>query len=434
MAKIGIICFPGIGHLNPFTALGLALQERGHEVVFFGIADVESRVREAGFEFSPIGLQDTPPGTLRELDEQLSELRGLAVFRYTVERVKNTAIMVLRDLPEAVRSADIDAMIIDQADFGGTVADYIGLPFASVSILPPFIRNNRVPPFFFGWPAGYGLLSRLRNELGIRLLSAIASPIYRTVNRQREAWGLTRFKRREDALSQLVQITQLPHALEFDGCPQPAVLHYTGLFRFDRKRPPVDFPWDLLDGRPLVYASLGTLQNGSKEAFKIIAEGCADLDVQLVISLGGGLSTDGFQNLPGRPIVVQFAPQLELLKRASVVVTHAGLNTVLESIAEGKPMVAIPIGNDQPGVAARVAAKGACIVLARRSLTPKKVAKAVRTVLEDDRYRQSASVLREASGQIDGASLAARIIEEKLDLRFYARPIQVQSKEVRGSI
>ncbi len=417
MARIGVICFPGIGHLNPFTALALALQQRGHQVVFFGIADVESRIRAAGLEFYLIGAQDYPPGTLRKLDRQLSELHGLSVFRFTVERVRNTALMVLRDAPDAIRRAEVDALIIDQTDFGGSVADYLGLPFASVSILPPFVRDNRVPPFFFGWTARYDPVGRLRNELGIRLLSFVARPIYRAVNRQRTAWGLQPFKREEAALSQLVQITQMPQALEFEGCPHPKALHYTGLFRFDLKRPAVDFPWDKLDGRPLVYASLGTLQNGSEEAFRIIAAGCANLNVQLVISLGGGLSVEGFSNLPGHPIVVEFAPQLELLKRASVVITHAGLNTVLESIAEGKPMVAIPIGNDQPGVAARLKAKGAAIVLPRRSLTPGKVENAVRKILEDGRYRNSVTALRDSIGQIDGAALAARIIEEKLSLQ-----------------
>jgi len=435
MARIGVICFPGVGHLNPFTALGHALQERGHEVIFFGIADVESRIREAGFEFSLIGTQDYPPGTLRRLDDHLSELHGLGVFRFTVERVKNTAIMVLRDAPEAVKKADVDAMVIDQADMGGgSVADYLGLPFASVTILPPFIRDNRVPPFFFGWPARYGISSRVRNEFGIRLLSAIASPLYRVTNRQREAWGLKKFKHRQEALSPIAQVTQLPRALEFEGCPQPAALHYTGPFRFEKKRPPVEFPWELLDGRPLVYASLGTLQNGSKEAFRIIAEGCSKLNVQLVISLGGGLSAEGFKDLAGRPIVVPFAPQLELLKRASAVITHAGLNTVLESIAEGKPMVAIPIGNDQPGVAARVAARGAGIVLPRRSLSAAKVEMAVRAVLENNTYRQAAIALRESIREIDGAALAARIIEEKLGLIPATAARQAPSKGVAGAI
>ena len=61
--------------------------------------------------------------------------------------------------------------------------------------------------------------------------------------------------------------------------------------------------------------------------------------------------------VPSNAIVVQQAPQLELLKRATVCITHAGLNTVLESLAQGVPQVAIPITYDQPGVAARIAHK-----------------------------------------------------------------------------
>jgi zeaxanthin glucosyltransferase len=80
-------------------------------------------------------------------------------------------------------------------------------------------------------------------------------------------------------------------------------------------------------------------------------------------------------------------------------------------------MVAIPIGNDQPGVAARLKAKGVAVVLARRSLTPAKVEKAVRTVLENDQFARAVAALRNAIGQIDGAALAARLIEEKLSLK-----------------
>lgn len=68
MARIGAFCFPGTGHINPMTALARRLQRRGHEVVIFGIADTEARVRAADVEFSLIGEQDYPPGTLQVLD------------------------------------------------------------------------------------------------------------------------------------------------------------------------------------------------------------------------------------------------------------------------------------------------------------------------------------------------------------------------------
>ena len=420
MARLGVFCFPGTGHINPITALAKALEERGHHVVIFGISDVEQSVKSAGIEFSLIGEKDYPPGTLRKLDVRLGELRGLASFSFTVERVKNTALMVLRDGPDAVRQANLDALLVDEADMGGTVAEHLGLPFISVALFPPLIKDNRIPAFCFPWPASPGLLNRARNELGFRLLSAIARPIYKAVNRQRKAWGLNELRGSTEALSPIAQITQLPQVLEFESAHCPLVLHYTGPFVNHSQRPQVDFPWEKLNRLPLVYASLGTLQNGSESLFRTIAAGCVELNVQLVLSLGGGLDTDSLRNLPGNPLVVRFAPQLDVIKRASVVITHAGLNTVLESLAEGVPMVAIPLGNDQPGVAARVAARGAGIVLSRRTLTPAKLEHALRTVLDDASYRQSAATIQHALRQIDGPALAARIIEEKLGIELAA--------------
>src|ERR1700751_2327676 len=131
MARIGVFCFPGTGHINPMTAR--ALERRGHEVVIFGIADTKARIRAAGIEFLQIGAADYPPGTLGRLDEHLGALKGLATFRFTVERVRNTARMILRDGPEAVRRARVDALLVDEADMGGTVAEHLGLPFVSVA-------------------------------------------------------------------------------------------------------------------------------------------------------------------------------------------------------------------------------------------------------------------------------------------------------------
>jgi zeaxanthin glucosyltransferase len=416
MARIGAFCFPGTGHINPMTDLARRLQQRGHEVVIFGIADTEAHIRAAGIEFCLIGEQDYPPGTLRMLDQWLGALKGLEAFRFTVERVKNTARMVLRDGPEAVRQAKVDAMLIDEADMGGSVAEHLCLPYVSIAFFPPLVQDDRIPPFCFGWSGGQGWWRRLRNRLGMRLLSRVAAPIYALVNDQRRAWGLKPLKRATDALSPLAQITQLPEVLEFEITERSAPLHYTGPFVDALQRPKVDFPWERLDGRPLVYASLGTLQNGSETLFRSIAAACANLDVRLVISLGGGRDPEQLGPLAGDPLVVRYAPQLEIVKRAAVVITHAGLNTTLESLAEGVPLVCVPLGNDQPGVAARVTARGAGVVVPRHRLNPERLRSAVRKVLEDERYRGNARAVQAAMNRVNGLERAAEIIESVLQI------------------
>jgi UDP:flavonoid glycosyltransferase YjiC (YdhE family) len=378
-------------------------------------------VRAAGVEFYRIGEEDYPPGTLRKLDERLGELKGLSTFKFTVERVKNTARMVLRDGPDAVRRSGAEALLVDEADMGGNVAEYLGLPFVSIAMFPPLVQDNRIPPFCFGWSAGQDRISRVRNELGFRLLSKVAAPIFKVVNDQRRAWGLPPLNRSTDALSKLAQIAQLPEALEFDVPDKPAILHYTGPFVDAQQRAPVEFPWERIDGRPLIYASLGTLQNGSEPIFRTIAGACSGLHAQLVISLGGGLDPARLGTLPGEPVVVRYAPQLEIVKRAALVITHAGLNTVLESLSEGVPLVALPLGNDQPGVAARVAARGAGLVIPQKKLTAQKLRAAIETVLKEQKFRLAAGTLKDAIANADGLTRAADIIEDALGIRAARR-------------
>lgn len=430
MARLGAFCFPGTGHLNPLTALARRLQQRGHTVIVFGIADVESRVRAAGIDFCLIGQSDYPLGTLQKLDQQLGEMSGVQILRFTMERVSNTARMVLRDGLEAVRQANLDAMLIDEADMANNIAECLGLPYISLALIPPMVNDNRFPPFYFGWSGSQLWWCRLRNEIAIRVLTRMARPIFDAVNKYRVAWGMTVGRHPGEGLSKLAQITQLPRALEFDIDPPPPHLYYTAPFVDPVQRPPIDFPWHQIDGRPLIYASLGTLQNQSREKFQMIAGACAELDVQLVMSLGGGLDREQLGPLRGDPLVVNYAPQLQIIKRAALVITHAGLNTVLESLAEGVPMVCIPLGNDQPGVAARVKARGAGIVVHPRRVNAKRLRSAVSAVLEDDSYRRAARKIQSAMAEIDGPNRAADIVEAALKIGTAARPEKPETQPI----
>jgi UDP:flavonoid glycosyltransferase YjiC (YdhE family) len=85
-------------------------------------------------------------------------------------------------------------------------------------------------------------------------------------------------------------------------------------------------------------------------------------DLQLVLSVGDQVDPNQIGPFPTNAIIVKRGPQLELLKQTSVCITHAGLNTVLESLAQGVPQVAIPVTYDQPGVAARMMEKRTGVV------------------------------------------------------------------------
>ncbi len=209
----------------------------------------------------------------------------------------------------------------------------------------------------------------------------------------------------------MAQISQQPAEFEFPRTQLPECFHFAGPFVDPTGRKPIPFPYEQLTGQPLIYASMGTLQNQQQKIFQAIAAACANLDVQLVISLGGA-SNFCLPELPGKPLVVQYAPQLELLQKATLTITHAGLNTALESLSNGVPMVAIPITNDQPGVAARIAwtETGEFVPLSRLSVP--RLQKAIQQILTNETYKQNAIRLQQAIHHAGGVRRAADIIEQ----------------------
>src|SRR5271168_413270 len=134
MRRIGIVSFSSPGHYYPLTALGRRLQSRGHEVVYFQIADLEQPIRAAGLEFRQIGREDFPVGWSRSRDEELSHLEGLAALRCALRGIGQKAMMLIREAPDAIRDEGVDSLIVDQIEMaGGTVAERLRLPFVSVA-------------------------------------------------------------------------------------------------------------------------------------------------------------------------------------------------------------------------------------------------------------------------------------------------------------
>jgi MGT family glycosyltransferase len=140
-----------------------------------------------------------------------------------------------------------------------------------------------------------------------------------------------------------------------------------------------------------------------------------------VISLGGRFDPAMFSDLPGKPLVVKFAPQLELLRLAKIVITHGGPNTVFEALMEGKPMVAIPLAHDQPAVAARLARLGIAEVLPVMRLSASKIRSAVKKVLNDPGYRDAAVTMQAELHSLHGLERAADVIGEALAKDFSVR-------------
>jgi zeaxanthin glucosyltransferase len=413
MTHFGILCPTANGHLNPMTTLGSELLHRGHRVTLFGFPDAASTTLASRLEFQSLAENEFPLGWNQESLSKLGKLSGLAAFRYTIDLVAQVSTEILAQAPALIQKAGIEALLVDQVSpEGGSIADVLNLPFITVCSALMLNREPNIPPICTPWQYSPTWQGRWRNQLGDRLIDLAAKPIENIINEYRRRWKLPVAKLPNDYYSQLAQLSQQPAEFDFPRQDLPPTFHFTGPYHNPATRQPVSFPFEQLTGKPLIYASMGTVQNRLLEVFQIIASACAGLDAQLVISLGGGANPESLPQLPGNPIVVGYAPQLELLQKATLTITHAGMNTTLESLSNGVPMVAIPVANDQPGVAARIAYTGVGEVVALKELSVAKVRSAIVKVLTQESYRKRAIEMQGAIVRSGGVQKAADIIEQ----------------------
>src|SRR5262249_94836 len=138
-------------------------------------------------------------------------------------------------------------------------------------------------------------------------------------------------------------------------------------------------------------------------------------------------------DLPGDPIVVGYAPQLDLIRRSTLTISHGGLNTALESLAEGVPMVVLPVAYDQPGAGGRVEWSGAGRSIPVGRLTVDRLCDAVRIVLGNPAYRERAGRLRSSIEAADGLNRAADVIEAAFGMGWRAVPSKMGRHTHAGS-
>jgi UDP:flavonoid glycosyltransferase YjiC (YdhE family) len=420
----GVLSFTGTGHLNPMLALCRELKERGHRITFFEKPKIERRVRDCGFDFVSIGNNRSVNKQARKAPVWPAFWSDLSTLRFNLRRVIHDLEMYLEETPSAIRETDVDALIINEiALTGPTVAEYLRLPYVVVSTSVPHHHGWGFHP----WRPGYKLTSSWLSHLGGAWLGVsvlrMRGPIRDAMDAYRRKMGLGSLKQMRSEFPPVAHITQLPECLDPLRRSGQGGVHYTGPWVEESARPAVDFPWSRLDGRPLIYASLGTTRNVQPAIFRMIAEACLDFDIQLVISLGGRFAPETLGGLPGNPIVVRYAPQLALLKRSKLAITHAGPNTSFEALLAGKPMVAIPLAHDQPAIAARLARLRAAEVLPVMRLSTRRIRIAVAKVLADASYLRAAARLQTSLQAIHGTERAANAIEEALDRYPGLRPL-----------
>ena len=395
---------PWSGHLNPFSALAGELEERGHQNLFFHLPEFERDFRSRGLEFQAYGEGLYPPGTFAGRASELSRLTGNEAVAHALGTTRMWGEALLEKAAALLEEAALDLLVIDHLDYAASiVARQLSLPF--VTVITTLMRHSEEGiPGFTGEPHSPNAAEESSQER----LSQLVRPWREFLNDRSLKAGLGPFSY-DNVWSELAQITQQPEEFEFPRKRLPDCFHFTGPFLRKNDGGREDFPWDRLTSRPLVYASLGSVSQGHIALLQTIIDAASELDVQLVVSAG---AYENELKAPPSAIIRSHVPQLEVLEKATVMIHHAGMNSTLECLSAGVPMIVHPLANDQPGVAKRIEWTRTGLALWPGTEKPGDFRAALSRILVDLEIEASVKRFEKLIAEQRGLQRAADIIEQ----------------------
>lgn len=176
----------------------------------------------------------------------------------------------------------------------------------------------------------------------------------------------------------------------------------------DTGPPPATFPSYLdADERPLVYLTLGTVQNHSA-MLRPVVDALSELPVRLLVTVGPDGDPESLGTQPPNVRVERWVHQPQVLERCTVVVSHAGSGTFLGALAHGLPQLCLPQAADQFRNAEGGERSGAALVLNPPEASPERVVQAVKRLLAEPDFQNSAG---KVAAEIRGMPSPADVVE-----------------------
>ncbi|SDH05408.1 glycosyltransferase, MGT family [Pseudomonas flavescens] len=412
MSHFAVVAPPYYSHFQALQALAVVLIERGHRVTFFHQSDAAHWLSDPRIGFRSVGAGSHPPGSLEHTLRQAARPDTPWGLRRIIKQMAGTTAMLCNELPGVFADNGIEAVLCDQMEpAGGLVGESLGLPFISVACALPVNREPGLPlpvmPFAYASDERSQHMYRGSSQVYDWLMKPLGKVIADAALRL----GIAPRTALHECLSPLAQISQTLPGFDFPRSQLPMHFHAVGPLRSPANTQQGEWPIDRQ--KPFFFASLGTLQGDRIGLFERIAKACRRLDGQLLIAHCGKLDAAQERRLieRGATWVTDFAPQQWALEQADAVITHGGLNTVMDAIAARTPMLVMPIAFDQQGVAARVAYRGVGSQLSRRA-SASRIEGALRALLAQP--LPGFDPLSAELQQAGGAPRAADIVEAAL--------------------
>lgn len=399
MAKVLLLSIPSHGHMNPTLGLAGALVKHGEEVTFFSSEAFRKPVEATGarficykedlniFKFSQ-GQAATASG------KQKAGKPGFINALLQPERFVD-------HLMEQIRGMQFDYMVHSSAyPYAGVIAQALKIPAVSSFAVFATMKDFRKMREGKTWtPAN---LIPFRWKLRLLYLLLYRKKFGKVRRHLKDKYNVAIST---DLLSHFFNKSELNIAYTSryfirDNSNYDNSFVFVGAPVYEKKYQ-VDFPFEKLEGKKVLYISLGTVfGNYAAGIYEVFFKAFADMDITVVMTAYGvDLSA---MNIPANFIVRDYVPQSAILERSAAAITHAGMNSIGDLLYANVPFVSIPMGADQFFLAERAAELGATIVLDVQTLTPAALRAATEKVMTEKSYvvnsRKISDSFREAGG------------------------------------
>jgi MGT family glycosyltransferase len=369
MSKAVFFSLPAHGHVNPSLSLVEELVKRGEQVIYYTSPEFKHRVEQTGAQFRTYGKK------LEPLSRELEGRHGNLIYLSTCFLQMCQII-----IPEALTQLEADQpdyiLYDSMALWGKIIAAKMNLP--AVCSITTFVMGAGQ------LPNPQILFSLIKDIAHVGQFNDLSKQVAREFNIAPISLK-EMFTNKADLNIVYTSAFFQPNShLLKDG------YKFIGPSIGARnEKDSLDFP----ENKPLIYISLGTIFNNNLEFYNECFKAFENTEYQVVLSVGKMINMAALKNVPANFIVRRHVPQLEVLQRASLFITHGGMNSVNEALFFDVPLIVIPMSADQPIVASRVKELGAGIYLEKRRANHRNLKRFARLILADESYKNNSWII-----------------------------------------
>lgn len=397
MPKALFFSVPGHGHVTPSLPVVAELTRRGHHILYFGTQGYRTNIEAAGAQFRAYtGIED-----------DYFTSRGLhgGVPQRVTKALMLTSEAILPELLDVTRHEQPDYILFDGlCPWGRLVAQITKLPSVGSLAVSPITK----PPLSAMLQMLPTLLPLLTQDVGdgidaIKRANAIAKRY------DLPRVGMIDIMNNPGDIS--LSYTSREFQLYADTVP-PSV-RFVGWTPYEPRRAEA-FSFERVGERRLVYVSLGTLNNENIAFFKACIEAFTGCGEYVMMTTGDRLEPESLGALPDNVAVYRWLPQVEILKRASLFISHGGLNSVHDSLYYGVPMLLVPQQLEQTWNAERVVELGGGLMLKPKAIRAQAIRDGATHLLNGVGYRDAAKRIGDTFRAAGGAPKAADEVEKMI--------------------